>query len=143
VKADRVPRRHLRRMTPAQLDALNKLRWYSPGPAERARLKQTLGWRRKREETIALALELLAAGGLGRADVAKEIDVDARYLDRLLRESPTRQNGHKKTPVSRGVVGLTDKPKAFAPPRRPGRPTYDGDAFSYDLESALERVEAA
>jgi hypothetical protein len=130
-------------MTQAQLDALNRLRWYSPGPAERARLKQTLGWGRGREETIALARELLAQGGLSRADVAKELNVDARYLDRLLKRPLPSQNGHKKTPISRGVAGLTGEHGASVSPGRPGRQMYASDVLSYDLESALNRVETA
>jgi hypothetical protein len=86
-KAERFPMWRFRRLSSEQKAALDRLCWYSPGAAERARLKKVLGWRRSRQETVALAEELLDEGRMLSA-VADELAVGTRYLTRLLK-SPT------------------------------------------------------
>ncbi len=102
-KAERLPRWRFRRLTPEQREAYNRLRWYSPGPAERARLKEVLGWRRTRVETVALAHELLEHGLIERA-VAVHLDVSDRYLRRLLA-------GHQ--PPQTWAANRLDKPRKW------------------------------
>lgn len=82
-KAERLPRWAFRRLSSEQKEAHNQLLWYGPGPADRARLKQVLGWRRTRTETISLATELLEQG-LMESVVAGKLGVSHRYLHRLL-----------------------------------------------------------
>jgi hypothetical protein len=90
-KAERLPRWRFRRFTQEQRRAYDRLRWHQPIAAERARLKKVLGWRRTREETIALAEELLEEGRVLTA-VADDLGVSDRYLRRLVFErSPTAQ----------------------------------------------------
>jgi hypothetical protein len=60
-RVERVLEMTVRQMTREQHRAYEQLRWGLPGPAERARLKKTLGeklkLRRTNEETVALAAE--------------------------------------------------------------------------------------
>jgi hypothetical protein len=142
VKVDRIPRWQFRRMSAAQREAYNDLRWRPCGPAERARLKKTLGWKRTREETIALALELFDEGRivLATADV---LGVSDRYLARLLAQVPDRSELSCNPSVHAAEMAPTCETNGTVPPRLAARQMYGGDAFSYDLGSALERVEAA
>jgi hypothetical protein len=141
-----VPPRRLRRMTPEERQAYDLLTYGSPGPGERAIAKLVLGRRRTREETLAHA-EALAAG-LTRLEVADRLQVDPRYLDRLLRESslgkgPTPEIGSEKAPASRGFVGLPDTPKVIPLPEHlAGRQVYGSDPFSYDFRAAIEATVA-
>lgn len=114
-KAERLPRWAFRRLSDKQKEAHNRLLWYSPGLAERARLKQVLGWRRTQDETIALAQELLA-GGRGRLEVAGIIGVGVRYLDRLLQGCPTSRNSAEKASMCRDVAVLTSESDPPVPP---------------------------
>jgi hypothetical protein len=83
-KIERLPRWSLKRMTVEQRAAYDVLRWQSPVPAERARLKLVLGWKRTYEETVALATELRAQGLMDSA-IADELRIGDRYLRRLLK----------------------------------------------------------
>jgi hypothetical protein len=114
-KAERLPRWAFRRLTDQQKEAHNRLVWYAPGPAERARLKKVLGWRRTRTETTALAWELLDQGR-SRLDVAAEIGIGVRYLDRLLDGDGTAPNGAEKASVSKDVPALTGETDPGVPP---------------------------
>jgi hypothetical protein len=105
-KAERLPISRLRHLKPEQREAVDRLAWYSPGPAQRARLKKTLGWKRTKEETLAWARELLAEGRMV-APIARELGVEARYLKRLLQESETPQNGGRKASSQAEKVALT------------------------------------
>jgi hypothetical protein len=136
VKAERFPRWRLARMNAVQLDAYNRLRWYSPGPAERARLKLVLGWKRSREETIALALELR---GEGRCDlaIADELGVSDRYLGRLLEQVRDDEKPPRNPSVHAADLAPTCETNGAVPQRLSGRQMYGGDAFSYDLDAAL------
>jgi len=127
--------RQLKRLTPDQRDTYEHLIYWSPGPAERARLKVRLGWRRTREETLALVKELLARG-LTRLQVAGELGVDVDYVDRLLKPSPTHEIEPKNPPTSRGVSGPSDGRKVI---RRTARP-IDGFASFAELDAWLERT---
>jgi hypothetical protein len=116
-------------MRPEQREALDRLRWHSPGPAERARLKRVLRIRRTREETIALALELLAAGRVP-GSIADELGVTARYLSRLLHPP--------QAPPDLGLEAASEAAPNGSNVQKRHRPTYSGDALAYDFESALE-----
>jgi hypothetical protein len=106
-KAERLPRWRFRRFNEEQRRAYDRLRWYHPGPAERARLKTVLGWRRTREETVALAEELLDRGRVLPA-IAAELGVSDRYLRRLLREeSLTPENRRRKASIHAPEMALT------------------------------------
>jgi hypothetical protein len=99
-----------------QRAALDLLRWYSPGPAERARAKNVLGWRRTREETIALAQELLAEGRILLA-AANELGVGARYLRRLLDEVSDVENPPRNRSTHAAKVALSRDTKGLGHPR--------------------------
>lgn len=90
VKASRVPRRVMKRMSDAELRALDELRYSQPNPARRAELKLVLGWKRTRDETLGLATELLERGMILSA-VAARLDVDTRYLGALLKREATAE----------------------------------------------------
>jgi hypothetical protein len=141
VKADRVARRQLRRMTQAQRDAYERLRWHPCGPAERARLKRTLGWKRSREETIALALELRAEGRSDLA-IADDLGVGDRYLTRLLDQVPDSPELPRNPSAHAAEMAPTCETNGTVPTRLRGRQMYASDAFAYDLEHELRRVAA-
>lgn len=86
MKAERLPKRAVRRLSDEQRRAYDRLRWAELGPADRARCKLVLGWRRTREETVALAAELLAEGLVGAA-VASKLNVSPRYLRQVLADT--------------------------------------------------------
>lgn len=90
MKADRIPARVVKRMSPEKRQAYDCLRWYSPGPAERGRLKKVLAWKRTHEETVAFARELLDRG-LVRTAILDELDITERHLRRLLAEIKAEQ----------------------------------------------------
>jgi hypothetical protein len=92
VKADRLPRRAIERLTDLQRAALDEIRFGRPGPARRGELKTTLGWKRTREETIAYASDLLERG-LVLSGVAARLDVEPLYLRRLLKREATFDSG--------------------------------------------------
>lgn len=142
-KAERLPRARLRRMRPEQREAYDRLRWYSPGPAERARLKKTLGWKRTREETIALARELLAKGRMVAA-AADELGVGTRYLKRLLEQDETPLKVARNRSIHAAVLAPTCETQGVGQttPKK-GRSVYGGDPFAYDFRLALDRAEAA
>lgn len=102
----RLTRRQVARLSNGQRAAYDQLHYGVNGPAARARLKMELGWRRSREETLALARELLAAGRT-RLEAADEIGIRADYLDRILDRSDPPEISPKNQPVCRGVSGLT------------------------------------
>jgi hypothetical protein len=129
--------RKLRRLSRDQRDAYDLLVYGNPGPAERARLKIRLGWRRTRAETIALVDELLAAGRT-RLQIAGELGVDAGYVDRLLKPSPTPEIDPKKDSISRGVSGPSEPPKVIGRPSAP----IDGFHTFAELDEWLDRRKA-
>jgi hypothetical protein len=100
-KAERFPRRRIRRLTDEQRRALDELQFSHPGPARRGELKTVLGWKRTREETIAFALDLIDKGMIVSA-VAGRLDVETRYLRNLLKRDATPENGHRKPSVHAG-----------------------------------------
>ena len=114
MKADRLPRWQFRRMNQAQREAYDRLRWHNPGPAERARLKTALGWRRSSEETVARALELLAQGRMVSA-AADELEVGARYLQRLLERSQTPENRPRNPRDHAAELAVTGESGTRAP----------------------------
>ena len=87
MKAARIPRRIEKRLTDAERCAVDELRFSQPGAARRGELKTELGWKRTREETVALAHDQIEKGMIIAA-VAAHLDVDARYLRTLLKEDP-------------------------------------------------------
>jgi len=97
-KAERFPRRLVRRLTDEQRRALDELRFSHPGPARRGELKGILGWKRTREETTAIVADLLDKGMILSA-VAARLDVDKRYLAALLKREATSENPARKPPV--------------------------------------------
>jgi hypothetical protein len=115
-RADRFPMWRFRRLNDEQRVALDLLRWYSPGPADRARAKNMLGWRRTREETIALAQELLAEGRILLA-VANELGVGTRYLGRLLAEVSDLEKPPRNRSTHAAKVALTRNTKGLGRPR--------------------------
>ena len=129
-------------MSAAQREAYYDLRWRPCGPAERARLKKTLGWKRTREETIALALELLEEGRNVLA-IADLLGVGDRYLTRLLDQARDIEKQPRNRSTHAPEMAPTCETNGTVPPRPAARQMYAGDAFSYDLASALEQVEAA
>jgi hypothetical protein len=106
VKADRLPAWKFRRLTSAQRDAFDCLRWERPGPAERARCKLVLGWKRTFEETVALAEDLLAEGLVVSA-VRDSLRIGDRQLRRVLAELRQAENGSRKPSVQAGVADIT------------------------------------
>jgi hypothetical protein len=136
VKAERIPKWRVARMSTAERGAWNELRWYSPGPAERARLKLVLGWKRSREETIALSCELRNEGR-GDAAIADELGVTDRYLDRLLEQVRDLPKSPRNPSVHATDLAPTCETARTAHPRLSGRPVYGSDPFSYDLDAAL------
>jgi hypothetical protein len=116
-KAERLPRWAFRRLNDEQKEAHNQLLWYRPGPAKRARLKQVLGWRRTRDETRALAVELLEQGLIEKA-VDLRLEVSDRYLHRLLAvQEPARENRGRKPSNHAEEVALTRETDPSVPPR--------------------------
>jgi hypothetical protein len=115
-RADRFPMWRFRRLNDEQRVALDLLRWYSPSAADRARAKNALGWRRTKEETIALAQELLAEGRILLA-VANELGVGARYLRRLLAGVSDLEKPPRNRPTHKGKVALTRDSKGLGHPR--------------------------
>jgi hypothetical protein len=114
-KAERLPRWAFRLLNEEQKEAHNRLLWYGPGPAERARLKQVLGWRRTRVETAALADELLEQGLAGRV-VADRLGVSDRYLHRLLvDESGTTPKRGRNPSGHAAEVALTGETDSGVP----------------------------
>jgi hypothetical protein len=83
VKAHRLARRVVKKLSDAEHRALDELRFGSPGAARRGELKTVLRWRRTQEETIAYAQTLIEAGLIPSA-VAARLDVDRYYLAGLL-----------------------------------------------------------
>jgi hypothetical protein len=136
VKAERIPKWRVARMSTAERGAWNELRWYSPGAAERARLKLVLGWKRSRDETIALAHELRSEGR-GDAAIADELGVTDRYLERLLEQGRDLPKPPRNPSAHAADLAPTCETNGAVPHRLSGRQMYDGDAFSYDLEAAL------
>lgn len=142
-KVDRLPRWRLARMNREQREAYDRLRWHRPGPAESARLKVVLGWRRTREETLALADELLGKGLLERV-VADRLKVSHRYLHRLLayRAETTQKEPLNPTIHAADVAltGETDTGVGEAPrPRENGAPPRRFVGLE-DLERYLDRA---
>ncbi len=88
MKANRLPRRVVKRLSDAEHRALDELRFGSPDAARRGELKTQLGWRRTREETIAYAQALLARGMIITA-VASRLNIERRYLARALNDDAT------------------------------------------------------
>jgi len=138
VKADRLPRWAFARLNAEQKEAYNALRWYAPGPAERARLKLILRWKRTRDESLALALEMLAAGRSRKA-VADELGVTDRHLRRLLAETGS------ETPEKRPANPVPMRPSAdttceigIGHQPRPTRGPMGGFASFADLDQWLE-----
>jgi hypothetical protein len=142
VKVDRIPRWQLRRMSAAQREAYNDLRWSPCASAERARLKKTLDWKRTREETIALALELQGEGR-GNLAIADELEVSDRYLVRLLDQVRDTEKQPRNRSSHATEMAPTCETSRAVPPGVAVRQMYAGDAFSYDLRSALERTVTA
>jgi hypothetical protein len=140
MKAERVPRWRVSRMNAAQLDAYDRLRWYSPGPAERARLKATLGWKRTRQETIALALELRVEGR-GDLAIADELGIGDRYLTRLLEQVRDHEKTRRNPSIHTAEMAPTCESEGSVSPGRPGRQMYGGDAATYDFQTALRGAE--
>ena len=129
MKADRVPRWQERRMSAAQREAYNELRWHPCGPAKRARLKNTLGWKRTREETVALALELRGEGR-GNLAIADELGVSDRYLVRLLDQARDTEKQPRNRSAHAADVAPTCETNGTVPPRLADRQMYDGDLSS-------------
>jgi hypothetical protein len=94
-KAERTSLAQIRRMKVDQRALVVELQCADLSPAEQAKLKKKLGWKRTREETQAWARELIAEGRMP-GPAARELGVGTRYLERLLRESETPQNGGRK-----------------------------------------------
>jgi hypothetical protein len=113
-KADRLPGWRFRRLNDAQKEAYNQLAWYNPGPAERARLKKVLGWRRTRTETICLAAELFERGLVERA-VANELGVSVGYLRKLGAGQPTPENAPRNPSNQAEENALTCETKVVVP----------------------------
>jgi hypothetical protein len=115
-KVARLPMWRFRLLDAEQRKAYDQLRWHRPGPAERARLKGVLGWRRTREETLALAHELLDDGRM-IATVSDDLGVSRRYLRRLLaEESRTSENGGSNPSIHAPEMALTRNPDTCVPP---------------------------
>ncbi len=121
VKVDRLTASTFRRLTDEQKVAYDRLRWHSPGPGERARLKIVLRWRRTREETVALACELLAEGLMLQV-VADRVGVDHRYLKRVLSQVGKAGKVPRKPCVHATDLALTCETDVAIPPTK--------DAFS-------------
>ena len=117
VKVDRLTASAFRRLTDEQKVAYDRLRWHSPGPAERARLKIVLRWRRTREETVALARELLAEGLMLQV-VADRVGVDHRYLKRVLSEVGEAEKAPRKPFVHAADLALTCETDVAIPPTK-------------------------
>jgi hypothetical protein len=74
-----------------------------------------LGWRRTRDETLALAEELLEEGRVLPA-VADELGVSDRYLRRLVAaESLTAENEPLKPSIHAAEMALTRNPDTGVP----------------------------
>ena len=133
---DRVPAWKVRRMTAAQRQAFDRLRWHDPPPAERARLKRTLGMRRTREETLALLRELLDKR-MVRAAILDELGCTDRHLRRLLAEVQKVEKPARKPVSQLEQTDITDRTRVVTHPS--DRATYGGDLFAYDFAAALRR----
>ena len=104
----RLNSRQRRWMTRKQRQAYEQLDWNRTSPAESARLKLILGWRRTREETVALAVERLDEGLLERV-VADRLGVSIRYLRQLHRNvnQYTRSGVGPIKAVARGETSVS------------------------------------
>ena len=69
MKAHRLPRRAVRRLSDAQHRALDELRFSDANAARRGELKTVLGWKRTRDETRAYA-DVLLLGGMVLSTIA-------------------------------------------------------------------------
>jgi hypothetical protein len=76
--------------------------------------EEVLGWKRTREETIALAEELLAEGRMVSV-VAEDLGVGERYLQRLL-ESPTPRKRPRNASAHAAKVAATCDSDTGLPP---------------------------
>jgi hypothetical protein len=154
---ERIPDWRLRRMTPAQRHAVDRLRWHNEAPAKRARLKRTLGLQPTREETLALLRELRDRR-MVRSAILAELGCSERHLRWLLAEVQDLENGARKPAPQLEQTDITGNGKGAGRPGRaditgngrrapiphpdPGRIVYAGDPFAYDLEAALGRASA-
>ena len=136
MKADRLPRWAQRRLNAEQRAAYDRLRWHQPASAERARLKTILGWKRTREETEALATELLEQGLLERV-VADRLGVSDRYLRRLVAGSQATPRIAAPDPSTHAAeVAPTCETDPALPPTRPKRSPLRFGSFR-DLDEWL------
>lgn len=99
MKAHRLPRRLVRRLSDAQHRALDELRFGNPHAARRGELKTVLGWKRTREETRAYA-EALMRSEMVLAAVAARLDVDKHYLSRLMRKGQPAADSTPRKPFA-------------------------------------------
>jgi hypothetical protein len=145
VKADRLPAWKVRRLSPDEKAAVDRLRWYSPAPAERASLKRLLGWKRTHEETMALLAELLNRG-MARSAIRDELGCTDRHLRRLLSEIDAEQVPEAENRTRKAFAGLektdiTCESETGAHPLGPAtrsRPPAQGFASVADLDRWLE-----
>jgi hypothetical protein len=105
-KADRTSLAQIRRMRVGQRALVVELQCAGSNPAQRARLKKALGWKRTSEETIAWARELLGEGRM-LGPIARELGISPRYLKRLLEEGQTVQKEPRKASRHRTEVAPT------------------------------------
>jgi hypothetical protein len=141
VKAERLPGWALRRLNAEQRQAYDRLRWENPGLADRARAKLVLGWKRTREETVALAAELLAEGLLPAA-VADRLGVTDRHMRRIAADlrregSEPPENRVANPHPQRPRADTTCEPNPVVPPAG-ARPPIGGFATVADLDAWLE-----
>ena len=101
MKAHRLPRRVVRRLSDAEHRAVDELRFGNPDAARRGELKTLLGWKRTREETRAYA-EVLRHRGMLLAAVAARLDVHTRYLARILAREPAAHSVPRKPFIHAG-----------------------------------------
>jgi hypothetical protein len=141
VKADRLPLAAYRRLTEEQRRAVDELRWRSPAPAARARLKLLLGWKRTGVEATALAREL-EVDGLNRKAIAAYLGVSDRHLRRLLADPDdpapeTPEIGPANPVVERAQADTTCDAKVIPYPGRRTRPAAGFVSFA-DLDRWLD-----
>jgi hypothetical protein len=104
-----------------------------------------LGWKRSREETLALVLELHREGR-GRLAIADTLGVTDRYAARLLEQvrdgkKPARNpsvHAAESPPTCESNGYSHTRPNLLVPSHLAARQMYDRDLFSYDLAAALE-----
>jgi hypothetical protein len=125
-------------MSPERREAYKLLRWYSPGPAERARLKKVLGWRRTHEETLALVSELLELG-MVKSAITTQLGITDRHLRRVLAELGNQQVGQGKNGARNrsSHPAQTDISRETDTEHRPS-PPIQGFASCEDLDRWLE-----